>query len=204
SVRGFEGYHVVFEVADVDQASLTPNTTWERREVVMARPGFVWLAHATVPTPTLLLIGHANLPDDFATTQPDFQRFVSAFEFRENELSGSRRALGNCAPNAELVGVARLAGSIPTFVAVGSDGAAECFRQARVAGEPDVSFGVRREPFAAPSLAESATQTTPDAAVSTPTTPPTPNTDAPTDSAAPPVEATPAGEAGENEAPAAL
>ncbi|MCB9614775.1 MAG: hypothetical protein H6722_20240 [Sandaracinus sp.] len=199
SVRGFEGYHVVFEIADVDQASLTPNTTWERREVVMARPGFVWLAHASIPAPTLLLIGHANLPDDFATTQPDFVRFVAAFEFRESELSGSRRALRECAPNAELVGVARLASTVPTFVAVGSNGAAECFARARPGGEPNVSFGVRREPFAAPSLAESAAPPTTDPAEPAHTTEPVPS-----EPAAPPIEAAPAGEAGETEAPAVL
>lgn len=153
AVRGYEGYRVVFEVADVDQESLTPNASWERREVVLVRPGFVWLAYRRVPAPGLLLIGHANLPDDFASTRPDFERFVAAFEFREAELEGSHRALAACAPNAELVGVARINELPQQYASIGDEDAGECFAETRPDDEPPVSFGVRREPFVAPVAA---------------------------------------------------
>jgi hypothetical protein len=160
AVRGYEGYRVVFEVADVDQESLTPNASWERREVMLVRPGFVWLAHRRVPAPGLLLIGHANLPDDFASTQPDFERFVAAFEFREAELEGSRRALAACAPNAELVGVARINELPQRYASIGDEDAGDCFAETRPENEPPVSFGVRREPFVAPVAAAAEPPTT--------------------------------------------
>lgn len=196
AVRGYEGYRVLFEVADVDQESLTPNASWERREVVLVRPGFVWLAYRQVPAPGLLLIGHANLPDDFASTQPDFERFVAAFEFREAELEGSRRALAACAPNAELVGVARINELPQRYASIGDEGAGGCFAETRPDDEPAVSFGVRREPFVAParSAVSDAAPTTPSdpAPTATPSDAPSTNgtVSAPAVSPAPGAEAT--------------
>lgn len=155
AVRGYEGYRVTFEVADVDQASLTPDASWERREVALVRPGFVVLAGRQRATlPGLLLLGHANLPEDFETTRPDFDRFLEAFEFREDELAGSRAALSACAPEAELVSVARVDQTpVDRYASLGDRRAAECFGPQRPQNEPPVSFGVRREPFVAPVAA---------------------------------------------------
>lgn len=152
AVRGYEGYRVTFEVADVDQASLTPDASWERREVALVRPGFVVLAGRRRATlPGLLVLGHANLPEDFETTRPDFDRFIEAFEFREEELAGSRAALRACAPEADLVSVARVDETpIDRYESLGDRDAGECFGPQRPQGEPPVSFGVRRDPYVAP------------------------------------------------------
>jgi hypothetical protein len=153
AVRGYEGYRVTFEVADVDQASLTPDASWERREVALVRPGFVILAGGGT-LPGLLVLGHANLPEDFDATHSDFDRFLESFEFREDELEGSRAALRACAPEAELVSVARVDQTpVDRFASLGDPDAGECFGPQRPQGEPPVSFGVRREPFVAPAVA---------------------------------------------------
>jgi len=152
AVRGFEGYRVVFEVADVDQQSVAPNTSWERREVLLARPGFVWLAHGRTPMPTVLVLGHANLPDDFETTRPDFARFIEAIDFREVELEPARNALLECAPNHLLASVA--VGATYPFSATGiglSQSELQCLAEAYPDGAPAISFGARRVPFIPPS-----------------------------------------------------
>lgn len=163
AVRGYEGYRVVFEVADVDQQSVAPNTSWERREVLLVRPGFVWLAHGRVPAPAVLMLGHANLPDDFESTRPDFQRFVDAVDFREDELQAARGVIRGCTAGHELASVAVVSESFPVLaVGVGlSEDELNCIADGYPAGAPAISMGVRREPFVVPASPEVPSETVP-------------------------------------------
>jgi hypothetical protein len=83
-----EAFLATIDVANIDQIKLTPATRRVRVELVFVRPGTEYelrSANFIESFPSLLMIGYANLPDDFAADEPAFRAFLS-----EIEIAGRR------------------------------------------------------------------------------------------------------------------
>lgn len=82
-VAGQDAYQTTFDVANVDEVAVNPNARRVRVRIVLIRTPFQYSA---VPTYTgdakaykyavLMLAGYANLPEDFAKDEQDFQQLL--------------------------------------------------------------------------------------------------------------------------------
>lgn len=95
-VAGQDAYETTFDVANVDEVAVNPNARRVRVRIVLVRTPFqytpepdVWgsngAASAKPKYAVLMLAGYANLPEDFATDEPEFQRFLE-----QTVISGKR------------------------------------------------------------------------------------------------------------------
>jgi hypothetical protein len=83
-----EAFLATMDVANIDQIKLTPSTRRVRVELVFVRPGTDYelrSANFVESFPSLLMVGYANLPDDFAADEPAFRAFLA-----EIEIAGRR------------------------------------------------------------------------------------------------------------------
>jgi hypothetical protein len=76
TVAGREAHIVTFEIANVDQLHLAPDSRWERAQLIILRPQYSW-SHGEVQWPVLMIIGYSNLPADFDAHVEEFSGFVS-------------------------------------------------------------------------------------------------------------------------------
>jgi len=82
-LAGRDAYHATIDVANIDQIKLTPSTRRVRVELVFLRPGTDYELRTNEfghTFPALLMIGYANLPDDFVADAPAFRTFLSEIE----------------------------------------------------------------------------------------------------------------------------
>jgi hypothetical protein len=186
AVGGYEAYLITFQVANVDQLSLSENSLWERAVVAIVRPGFLWTngTNNAVLFPTVLMLGYSNLPEDFEEHLPDFYKFVESVDWYPTELAEARQVVLDCTTE-DMVRVIATAGTRTVRNRTGSivvspdvtEAELECLRtRVPLVG---VSFSARRTPYEVPPAG--ATTTTPPTEVPT-----TPQVETPT---IPPVEA---------------
>ncbi|MBI5502831.1 MAG: hypothetical protein HY907_21480 [Deltaproteobacteria bacterium] len=162
AVGGFEAWGITFEVADVDQLSLSADSRWNRARVIFVRAGFLWLSPASLrpgaPFPVAFMLGYSNLPEDFAGGLADFEHFVGSLDWLDDELSDERSAVLECT-DEEMVRIlhigrdSRREGGLPGQEGVWSPDVSYrelgCF--ASEVADLDLSFAARRAPYAAPA-----------------------------------------------------
>ena len=77
-----DAYETTFDVANVDQVAINPNARRVRVRIVLVRTPFEYSARAqraglkSHKFAVLMLAGYANLPEDFATDEKDFQALL--------------------------------------------------------------------------------------------------------------------------------
>jgi hypothetical protein len=71
ALDGTAAYDVTFEIANVDQLQLSPDSRWERARIIFVRPHFK-LRHGDGRFPALIMIGYRNRPEDFDGGTPAF------------------------------------------------------------------------------------------------------------------------------------
>jgi hypothetical protein len=112
-LAGREAYTMTFDVANVDQVKLTPNARHTRVQVAFVRAPFNYVTSSGAKEgssyPVLLVAAYANLPEDFVTDLPDFEKLLgrlqiddrAGFERLPVEASkGAAVAAGAAAPAA--------------------------------------------------------------------------------------------------------
>jgi len=104
-VHGVDAFSATIEVASIEQLQLTPNARWERAQVVILHAPFRFplpSSQSSVPTmfPVMMLAVYSNLPEDFDSGLPAFQRLVGAIEFRDAPPGVARgvQVVGPAAP----------------------------------------------------------------------------------------------------------
>jgi hypothetical protein len=85
TLAGQDAYVVKMDVANIDQLKVSPNSRRTRVELVFARTGFEYrydVGAKPYKFPVLMMAGYANFPDDFATDEAAFQKFLGEIEIR--------------------------------------------------------------------------------------------------------------------------
>lgn len=76
-----DAYVVTFDVANIDQVTITPNARKRRVQVVLIRPPFEHRDNlSTAVFPMLMLAGYANLPEDFERDKAAFSSFLGRIQ----------------------------------------------------------------------------------------------------------------------------
>ncbi|MBI5490159.1 MAG: hypothetical protein HY905_22685 [Deltaproteobacteria bacterium] len=82
-------WQVTFDVANVDQLRLDPNSRSSRVRVVLLRPPFTYpvraRGHDMVEYTTLMVLGYANSPDYFDAHVGEFQDFLDRIRLEQSE-----------------------------------------------------------------------------------------------------------------------
>jgi hypothetical protein len=180
AVRGYEAYLITFQVANVDQLSLSDNSLWERAIVAFVRPGFLWTSAGNYDAlfPTVLMLGYSNLPEDFDAHVADFYSFVESVDWLVDELADARQAILGCTTEemVRVVTVSRVRTSRNRRGAsvLSPDVMPEEFQclQERSPAPVGLSFSARRTPYEVPPAADGETTTPP---IEAPVTPPVEN-----------------------------
>ena len=149
-VDGFEALYVAFEVANVDQLALSPDSRWRRVEITLIRSGHLWSAPRSTQgvLGTILVAGHQNDPEVFAETSADFHRFVESIDFRHAEFAAANAVVGRCTTRSS----ARVHYVLGGLRFVSPDLTAEemaCVRRNLPDGE--TGFAFQRNPAVAPA-----------------------------------------------------
>ncbi|MBN1770522.1 MAG: hypothetical protein JXB32_04610 [Deltaproteobacteria bacterium] len=152
-VGGYEAYRITFQVANVDQLSLSETSLWQRATLILVRAGFLWLGgpYDDATFPTILMLGYCNLPDDFEGHLSDFERFVDSVDWMDSELAEVRQSVLDCT-SGEMVRV--VGGHRRVRRLLSPDATAE---ELECMGEKvplmDRSFAARRAPYEVPASA---------------------------------------------------
>jgi hypothetical protein len=105
SIASAPAYRVDFEVANVDQAQLTPGARWSRNRVVLLRTPFRHVPspddHKDISVPVVMLAGLRAAPEDFETLSADFDRLLDRIV-----IADSAYALADASPVAQSCRVA--------------------------------------------------------------------------------------------------
>ncbi len=89
-LAGHDAYMATFDVANVDEVTVSPNARKRRVQVVVIRPPFEHRDNrANVVFPVLMLAGYANLPEDFERDKPSFISLLGRIQI------GSQLGFGN-------------------------------------------------------------------------------------------------------------
>ena len=162
AVGGYEAYLITFQVANVDQLSLSESSLWQRATIAFVRPGFLWKAgdyRSETVFPTVLVLGYSNLPEDFEAHASDFERFVESIDWLSDELTEVRQAVLDCTTGEMVRVVARTRGLTASGLIVRkllspdvTEQELECLR----AKVPSIglSFSARRTPYEVPATAD--------------------------------------------------
>jgi hypothetical protein len=87
-VAGYDAYSATIDVANIDQIKLTPGKYERRVKLVLVKPPFQYRFHGVTQTksqkkfPARMLVGYANLPEDFEKDLPDFTKFLERIEIK--------------------------------------------------------------------------------------------------------------------------
>jgi hypothetical protein len=80
-----DAYSVTFDVANVDEATISSNSRTVRVNIVLVRPPFDYpipkVSYSRVAFPAMMLVGYANLPEDFNKELPAFKDFLGRIQF---------------------------------------------------------------------------------------------------------------------------
>jgi hypothetical protein len=74
-----EAFETTFDVANVDEVAVSPNARKTRVRIALVRTPFTYPKKQLdkVEFPVLMLVGYANLPEDFAKDEPAFNGVLS-------------------------------------------------------------------------------------------------------------------------------
>lgn len=74
-----EAFETTFDVANVDEVAVSPNARKTRVRIALVRTPFTYPKKKldNVEFPVLMLVGYANLPEDFAKDEPAFNGVLS-------------------------------------------------------------------------------------------------------------------------------
>lgn len=77
-----EAFESTFDVANVDEVQINPNARKTRVRIALIRTPFKYPKHELdkVEFPVLMLVGYANLPEDFAKDEPAFNSVLSRIQ----------------------------------------------------------------------------------------------------------------------------
>lgn len=71
-----EAYEVIFEIANVDQLKLDPNSRWQRVRLIFSRPDSFQYSVGRATYSVMILLGYENFPEAFAEGNKDFERLL--------------------------------------------------------------------------------------------------------------------------------
>jgi hypothetical protein len=103
TIAGLPAYVVTYEVANVDQLRLSPDSRWRRARVAYIRTPYRWVIRKgkqfVGPWPVLAVVGYDADPQDFDGHLGEYATFVSKLEFMDDArvLSLHSDALLKCA-----------------------------------------------------------------------------------------------------------
>jgi hypothetical protein len=88
TIDGFPAYVVTYEIANVDQLSLSQESRWRRARVLYVRTTYRWVVRSGGKDysnwPVLAVVGYDADPKVFETQLPDYGRFVGALRFLDD------------------------------------------------------------------------------------------------------------------------
>ncbi len=77
-----DAFETTFDVANVDEVAINPNARKTRVRIALIRTPFTYTARkpSKAQFPVLMLVGYANLPEDFAKDEPAFNGVLSRIQ----------------------------------------------------------------------------------------------------------------------------
>lgn len=90
AIGGLPAYVVTYEIANVDQLRLAPDSRWRRARVVFVRTPYDWVLRTRVNKfiadwPVVAVIGYDADPGDFDAHLGEFGAFVGRLEFMTDQ-----------------------------------------------------------------------------------------------------------------------
>lgn len=102
-----EAYETTFDVANVDELAINPNARRTRVRIVLVRTPFIYATRGAHSGKhefgVLMLLGYANLPEDFATDEKAFELLLdhTVIGGKRGATALTPEALPNAAPEAK-------------------------------------------------------------------------------------------------------
>ncbi len=97
-LAGRSAYVATIDVANIDQVHVTPASRRTRVRLIMVQTTFSYPVGKKSKFPVLMMAGYSNLPDDFATDLPSFDRFLGQIEI-EGQRGWAVGALERLSPD---------------------------------------------------------------------------------------------------------